>query len=178
MIDLNRTRVIVCSYPDYAIDHRMLAAFTRRGLPVHNILAAAKGGNVIERRNKIIKVLVLPVVSRYDWFVFIDHDHYVVRDDLFEPFFDDVDADVVGCEYNTGAEHSWVTPDLFHMGIVRMRGEIFENLNPPWFYFTYNEEHTNIKVCECGNLRNRILEAGYKVTRRGYVEHESSRTWC
>lgn len=177
MIDLERTRVIVCTWPDYSIDHRLLSSFTNRGLPIHNILAASRVGNVIERRNRIVKFLVLPVLSRYDWFVFVDHDHWVANERLFDPFFDDVEADVVGCEYPTGSNHSWLTPDMFHMGFVRMRGEVFQKIQPPWFHFTYDEEHTNIIVCECGNLRNKILEAGMTITNRGKVEHQSSCTW-
>lgn len=178
MINLDKTRVIVCTYPDYAIDHRFLGALTKRGLPLHNVLAAPREGNVIERRNRIIKHLVVPVLRRYEWFLFADHDHYEKHEKLFDPFFEETNEEVVGCEYATGADHSWLTPDMFHMGLVRIRSEVFANLEPPWFKFTYNEEHTKIVQCECGYLRNKILEAGYKVTRRGKIEHTCSRSWC
>lgn len=176
MIDLNRTRVIVATYPTLAIDYRMLTKLVEYGIPLRNIVAAKTAGNVIERRNRIVKKLVLPVTCRYDWFMFIDHDHYPEGKRL-DPFFDDVDADVVGCEYQTGNKNSWLTPDIFHMGMVRIRGEMFEKIPPPWFMFKYNEDGTKIVDCECNYLKAKLLGVGARITHRGRVGHDSNQTW-
>lgn len=176
MIDLERTKVIVSTWPHYGIDLRMSSYLVGKGLPNYNITAAQVRGNVIERRNRIVKNLVLPKLPRYDWFLFIDHDHYP-EGGLLEPFFDDVPEDVVGCQYETGCNNSWNTPDVFHMGMVRIRGQALAKVDPPWFLFTYNEDGTKIEACECEYLRTKLLQAGCTITTRGRVGHDSEHVW-
>ena len=178
MINLHKTRVIVCTWPDFNIDYRLSAYLFNLGLPTYNLLAAEQRGGVIERRNAIVEHYVLPATKRYEWFLFVDHDQFPFQEgDLLKPFFDDVEADVVGCEYTTSNPKAWLTPDAFHMGMVRIRGRVFEKLEPPWFKFIYNDKHTKVLKCECEFLRERVLEAGFTVTNRGKINHQSEHTW-
>lgn len=164
------------AYPDGCINHKTTLWFKNRGMPISNILAANHRCSVVANRNRVVRNIVLPRASQYEWFIFIDRDN-VPDDKLTDPFLDDVKADVVGCTYEVG-KGAWQTEDTFHMGLCRVRTEMFPKIKPPWFMFEYNEDGTEIISCECHYLRKKLLEQGAVITRRGWLDHEgSASTW-
>lgn len=178
MINLKRTILIALCYPDGAFRFRAQAYFLRKGLDLGNIHVVSTPCSVVESRNRSMKDLVLPLVQKQkpEWVIFIDRDN--CPNHLTDPFFDDVDSDVVGCGYPMTNEAAWITSDIFHMGLCRVRADLLPKLKPPWFMFEYNEDGTQITKCECGYFRNKLLETGAAITRRGHCEHlDSKHDW-
>lgn len=151
----------------------MFTFFISKGLPIQNSFVMKPGKSVILRRNLAVNQIVLPKIREADWFIFIDYDHYPVRNQT-DLFLDDVQADVVGCTYDTGNNASWLEPNQFHMGLCRFRGEVFTKISAPWFMFEYNKDGTQVAQCECGYLRQKLIQAGVSITRRGYVGHRNN----
>lgn len=174
MIDLNRSLVIVSTYPDGCIDHRTTAFFIDRGLPFRNLVSANVGNTVIEGRNKVMRDVVISNLPHYDWFIFMDKDNFPLGN-LTELFLDDIKADAVGCEYDTGGHSSWIYADSFHMGLVRIRASVIGSLKPPYFMFKYSEDGTIMTDCECNFLRSKLIEQGAVITRRGKVGHNTGK---
>lgn len=178
MIDLKKTKLFVLTYPTFKVDQRTNVYFLQKGMPYQNICAAYFDCSVLEARNRLMTDLIKQA-SQFDWFILMDHDvsPFEVTGALTDPFLDDVDAGVVGAEYNTGNDGSWLTGNSFHMGCVRIRGSVLNKIESPWFMFEYTEDGTHITKCECGFYRDKLLQAGVKIERRGKVEHKPSRTW-
>jgi hypothetical protein len=177
MINLERTQVIWFTWPRDEISSKLQNFFIRRGLPYKNIATINPNASVITRRNKVVQDLILPRREHFDWFLFVDYDHFPI-DGQTDAFLEDIDADVVGCQYDTGNNASWLEEDQFHMGFVRIRGAILQQIEPPWFMFEYSEDGTQVTSCECNYLRKKLRAAGAKIVRRGYVgHHNSDPTW-
>jgi len=104
----------------------------------------------------------------------MDRDNYPVKGHT-DVFLDDVKADVVGCEYKVeGSNSAWLFDNTFHMGMVRVRSQVMKNIKLPWFMFKYSEDGTQITHCECDLFKEKLIEQGARIIRRGRVEHTSS----
>ena len=171
MIDLTKSLLIVMTYPDGRIDHRTTVFFLDKGMPYGNIISANNNCSIVEGRNRIYRDLVLPRAGHYEWFIFMDNDNFPIKG-LTDIFLEDVEeADVVGCQYETGNQGGWIYETSFHMGLVRVRGKIVPTIKPPWFMLSYNEDGTILTDCECNLFKNKLLEQGARIARRGFVGH-------
>lgn len=175
MINLEKTLLIVSTYPTRAVDHRITVYFTEKGLPIQNLMAVAPECSVIESRNQIVRDIVKQRTHMFDWFIFIDGD--VIPNNMTDPFLDDSLEDVVGAQYDTGSPKGWLTPDQFHMGLVRVNRKVAELTKLPWFMFEYNDEGTHITKCECNHFKEILLGLDFKIARRGHAEHKPSNSW-
>ena len=180
MIDLSKCLLTVLAYPNSEVSSDTFFYFLDVGLPKGNILVVGEENPVIINRNLIMRDIVLPRKDKFEWMIFIDKDNIPKRG-LTDPFLDEVDFDVVGCEYPLKSLGAWNKPEIFHMGLVRMRPEIIQKVSPPWFLYEYNEDGTRLKGCECSYLRNKLVESGVeekRFTRRGWISHdEHKQTW-
>ena len=181
MIDLSKAMLICLAYPDGYIHPSVHLYFGSRGMPIDkNIGVLNIDAPIIQVRNLIMRDYVLPRVKsnpEMEWVIFMDRDNHP-KNGLTDPFLDEVDADVVGCEYPLKNKGAWCLPDSFHMGIVRMRPEIIAKVPPPWFLYEYNEDGTALKGCECSYLKKKLIDLEAKVVHRGWAEHDANKhTW-
>jgi len=133
---------------------------------------------LVRARNWAYQAIVSKHVRahRFDWFLFMDHDNYFLRR-LSDRFFDESEADVVGCEYDFDHKESWVRPDEFHMGCVRVHHRVLSKLELPLWGTTYNETKTELVDCDCGYFRRKLLAIGAKIERRGKCGHDKHKSW-
>lgn len=177
MIDLSKCLLTILAHPDSEINSNTFFYFCDKGLPISNIAVVGDKNPTIVNRNLIMRDIVLPRKDKFEWIIFIDKDN-VPKRGLTDPFLDEVDTDVVGCEYPLKNEGAWSLPEVFHMGLVRMKPEIIQKVAPPWFLFEYNKDGTRLKGCECSYLRSKLTEQGAIITRRGWISHDEHRqTW-
>ncbi len=175
-MDLKKSLLLVLTHPTWAIDHRTLCYFVKRGLDINNVVACNPKGSVIESRNRVVRDKVIPNLNRVDWFIFVDADNYPIVGPT-DPFLQKSTADVVGAYYETNSEYSWVEPDNFHMGFVKIKSSVFREIQPPIFQFEYNQDATEITCCECSYLRKKVLQKEFKIERRGLVGHTAKNSW-
>lgn len=181
MIDLSRTVVVFNTFPKPTINYENYTylewLYKQQDIhKPHIVVANHPSCTLLEARNRTIKDMVMAIIGKFDWFVFIDSD-ITLRRGLTEPFFDEVEADVVGCNHPISSPTAWIYPDQFHMGIVRFKGQVFSSIDPPWFEFKYNEDNTRMILCDCSYLRQKVLDAGFTITRQGYADHDSGKQW-
>lgn len=180
MIDLSKTACIMQTFPEPKVryDNFMYLdrLYKKQDISKPNIMVANHKCSLLEARNRTIKNLVKPMIGKFDWFVFIDDD-ITLRNILTDLFFEEVETDIVGCNHPIASPTAWLYPDQFHMGLVRIRSHVFEAIDPPWFEFVYNEDNTNMVLCDCGYFRKKVLDAGFTISRQGYADHADKRQW-
>lgn len=177
MIDLSKCLLTILAYPDSEVKSDTFFYFCDRGLPLSNIVVIGDENPIIVNRNLIMRDIILPRKDKFEWMIFIDKDNIPKRG-LTDPFLDEVDFDVVGCMYPLKNPGAWSLPEVFHMGLTRMRPEAIQKVTPPWFLYEYNEDGTRLKGCECSYMRNKLREQEVTMTRRGWISHdEHKQTW-
>ena len=177
MIDLTRSVLLIQSVPEPWVDYRTMSYFLTKGMPLTNIMVNNTNKSVVESRNSAIRDMLGRAASgKYDWFVFMDRDHWPTKDT--DEFLNEIEGyDVIGAAYDVGSKRTWANPDAIHMGTVRVRAEVLTTIQPPWFAFRCSDDGTDITMCECDYFKRKCQDAGYKVTRRGWTEHDSKHTW-
>jgi len=117
--------------------------------------------------NQAIKVAL---ASNQNHFVFCDSD---IRPDMesMVPFWS-ATADVVGAKYPTENLHAWDDPAVIHGGMWRTRREVLEALEPPYFEWEFDAEHTHVTKCLCWHFCDKVRAAGFTVAQAGTAKHE------
>ena len=164
------TRAIVLTWPDHALTWEG-AAWLYHLLPPENIIGFC-GRNLVVARNAVVKELCLKAPPEITDFILMDRDMRPGQAAL--PMLQ-AEGDVVGCTYPIPHMAGWADPAMIHLGLVRIRRKVFEALQPPWFLFGYTEDGAGLGLCECGYFRDKVLEAGFTVTRAGWCDHDRKR---
>src|SRR6185312_2274238 len=115
-------------------------------------------------------------LNKYEWILFIDND--IRPTNLTQMFLSEQDADVVACNYDTQNPTAAITPDAFHMGMVRVKASKIKELlelsktdGQPLFLMPRNKENTQITGCECAFFAERLKQVDAKVVRIGHANH-------
>jgi hypothetical protein len=179
-IDLRKTFTVILTYPDHTIPMELAWWFMRTGFVREQIGAKCKKGSQDLVRNEVLSDL-MPLLEKYEWVIFLDND---MRPNSLTDLFlvDRPDADVVACNY-TNNPTSTITPEAFHMGLVRVRTETLKKVieltakdGQPAFLFPRNPEQTATLSCECHWFGKRLKAVGAKIVRVGFCGHSKSVT--
>ena len=84
-------------------------------------------------------------------------------------------GDVVGCTYPVADMRRWADPAAIHLGLVRVRREVFEKIPSPWFRFEHTADGSRLQKCECLYFRDKAIEAGFSVVRAGWCDHKANK---
>lgn len=101
------------------------------------------------------------------WLIMLDDD--IVPVDGTEEFIR-AQGDIVGARAWSRKGHE-SHPMSFSMAAVKIHRRVIEQIPPPWFQFTFNEDGTRLTQCECAYFWRRASEAGFDVIRAGKVGH-------
>lgn len=177
-IDISKVGLFILATDGY-INAQNLLYLSSIGMSIpHQLTVLTPKAELVTARNlsyeRVIKAFV--DASRFEWYLFMDKDNYFQRG-VSDEFFTDTDADVVGCHYDFDHNRSWVRPDEFHMGCVRVRQEALEQLQLPLWGITHNKTKTQITDCDCGFFRRKLLQIGAKIERRGKCGHDNQQSW-
>ena len=179
MIDLTKTRFIVCAWPDHRwpveivwwIEELMIGVEPARP----DYRDSIKTRNVVCARNVAILESALGSHSDYEWFIFLDRD---VRPGPRTTKFLDLQADVKCCAVEHDSKHAFAWPDSFHCSLWCASRHVLETIQPPWFMREYNASGTQMVGCLCNSFRKKVLEAGFTIAHGGWAEHDSDGSWC
>jgi hypothetical protein len=174
IIDAKKVLTLILTYPDNFLSKDLMVFFMSNGFDIRNIGTKCEKGYPDVIRNKFVKE-VKPMFDKYEWVLFADNDMH--PNQLTHMFLIDHDADVVACNYDVGPI-SAITPESFHMGMVRVRVSKLKELmdyceknNRPLFAFTRNPDNTEILDCECSWFRQGLEAVGARIMRIGFCNH-------
>ncbi len=180
-IDLERTRVLIFSWPDGhwnpLLRSWIRGRFWRRTehLEEQIIDVVCPGLDIICARNWAIKEHVINNPSFYQHFLFIERDVEpdVMADEIFR-----ITADIACCRVKLRNVAGWSKEDAFHAPMWMASRSTLERIQPPWFQVVYNEDGTKRVQDECEYFRGKALEAGLTIAHSGYAGHGSEGSWC
>lgn len=164
--------MIVYAYPKASLSVELID-FARRHIGLEN-LRVMNRRHVIRARNGSIKEVVLPAHGKYHSFVFADAD---IRPTWESKAFLDLETDVAGCRHKQMNPNCWDREDTFHCPLFRVRRQVFETVKPPWFFHQFNEDGTEITMCECNYFRRKVLDAGFTISHCGWANHDCEGSW-
>jgi hypothetical protein len=163
-----RTLVLAFAWPDNTITWE-LARWLFQVFDVGNLYTVVIPGGVVAARNMAVRDLVLKAPPHITEVLMVDRDMRPC--DATMPFLA-AQADIVGVEYPTGNPKAWADPAAAHMGLVRVRRQVFEAVAPPWFMFEYSADGSQRVGCECGFFMRKARQAGFTVARAGWCDHQ------
>ena len=178
MIDLSKTKVIVTAWPDQRWPVQLVHWIERLFSGVdtrQDFRDSIKVRNQVCARNQAVKISALRSHTSYEWFIFVDHD---VRPVIGTETFLELDTDVRCCQMPHNSKTAWGRPDAFHDGLWAISRESLTRIEGPWFYHSYNDDHTQMEACICSSFRSKALEAGLTISHGGWAEHDRDGSWC
>jgi hypothetical protein len=175
-IDMDKTLTLVLTYPDNMVPVEMAWWFMTRGFKPQNISSFCEKGPYDVIRNKAM-LMLKKHLDTHEWIIFADNDMRPGGPtDMFLADYGS-EYDVVACNYQTNPMAT-ITPEAFHMGLVRVRTSKIKELlalqetdKKPLFFFSRNADHTAQTACECSWFANRLKEVNAKVIRIGFCDH-------
>lgn len=178
-IDLAATRVIVISWPDKTwnndLMHWIRARFWKRTDHPDDQIVDVIRPDLVCAKNWAIREHVIENPGPYKHFLFVESDvrPSIVTDEMFRVY-----ADVVCVQVKVRNDAAWLRPDSFHATMWMSNRSALERIGPPWFGVQYSTDGCDRLSGECEHFRDKALDAGLKIVRAGYADHDMKRTWC
>ncbi len=174
--DPRHVLAIVQTWPDHSISVELAQWLLSLAKPANEAIffrgdTLAKHEDVITARNRTVAEHILRSPKHFTHFLLLDRD---IRPDPIktQPFLDvDAAAPIVVAEHPIPDMSDWGRPNALHLGICRIRREVFAAVAPPWFLFRYSDDGTQLTACECATFAEKAIAAGFPITRAGWAGH-------
>ena len=175
------TAVIVFAYPNNMISLEAMAWLWRR-FPIEHVFSV-NVPHVIRARNSAIKNFVvgnkaqprLKLPPQITNIILLDND--IKPTDASDAFLA-LDTDLAACRYETGSPLAWASLDSFHLGLCKIRREVFSAVPAPWFEFGMSADGTDLTCCECASFARKAAAAGFSIGNGGWADHKPSQSWA
>lgn len=179
--DPKQTAVIVFAYPNNMITMEAMAWLWKR-FPIENVFGV-NVPHVIRARNSAIKTYVtgskaqprMRLGAHITDIVMMDND---IRPSDASDAFLCLDCDLAACRYDTGSQLSWASVDAFHLGLCKIRRDVFARVAAPWFNFDMASDGCELTACECQHFARKAAVAGCTIGNAGWAEHKPSNSWA
>lgn len=131
---------------------------------------------VVCMRNIVTRdILTVDRFKGFENIVWFDND--LQPDHRLNPMFE-VEADIVGAQYDLGSPNPWLQPDSVHAAAMRFNRKVIEAMTAPYWLHEYSDDGTSVKSCDCGYFIQKAKALGFTVARAGYSAHGHQRSHC
>ena len=118
-------------------------------------------------RNKIADWFLSQTDLKY--LLMLDHDMIPTVETL--PIIKE-DAPLMGCHYiSSSGEECHDAEGYVGCGCIRIRRDVLEAVDRPWFQFILKPDGLSAEQCECGYFCIKATEAGFYPVKRGRMGH-------
>jgi len=169
--DPEKTIAVILAYPNNLVTLDLIEWLHAVGIPRERVRThTGMFRDICCAYNYGIKHVALK--TNAEQFIFADND---IRPNPRQtaPFLE-IDADVVGCEYEGEFSHetTWGPASSMHCALWRCHRSVLERIKPPWFAWDYTDDGCNIRGCICSAFSMKVLNAGFTVAHGGWAKHE------
>lgn len=168
----DNTLVICFDYPDKSMT-RETVLFIHQHFDWANVRNACID-HIDVARNLAVKELIIPAPAKYEWVVLFDRD---IRPSALSASFLALETDLASCRYETGKPASWALPDCFHLGLCKVRREVFHKMSAPWFHQELTPDRCAIANCQCTFFAANAVRLGFSISHSGWAEHDCKKSW-
>ena len=155
--------------------HGVLGKVSLDGSAIHENVRPMHRSPYLCARNTAVRDVILKLADKYEWAILINND--ITPTESSHKFLE-LDADLKSCECRLAVPDAFKGENAFHLALSCVRIEVFRQMQPPWFAWTYSDDGCELLECDCQRFARRAMELGFKVAHGGNCSHNHLGAEC